>query len=310
MTLNKTLPTLALTLLLLPALIGCDKEPLCCNETPEINLFVPDDTDASTDATLRRSFYDATGAYLLFSDTLRRGDRSRILNIPYNVTITGSDYYEAQLYRLKYLTDADQQAQAADFVRNRIAKYVSKRAMPYSVLLVDTIIAYPYNKSLKSYDMAKPDTKQITVFGMQTLAIARLGDLAHQSEAQQNSLAVEILNNMVKEAMAHTNDALLAPFYAISEAYYDKSFSKEEGNLPNVKDQRELGFIKCYRFKPDNMSFYPAKRDLEVFVKEILGKSQEKWSSEYAAYPLVLRKLEILKSIIEQRGISLEYLTK
>lgn len=297
-------------LLLCLAVNGCGKERLTGEVCPEVNLFAPDESDHSADAELRRTFYRQTGSYLLFSDTLRHADRTRVLSIPYNVTITGRDYYEAQLYRLRYLTTSARRTQAADFIRTRMARFVSKQAMPYSVLLVDTIVAYPYDKSLKTYNTEKPDVRQITVFGMQTLAIAHLADVAEKSPREQQTLAVQILNNLVKETMKHADDDALAPFYAISEAYYDKAFSKEEGNLPDVKDMRELGFIKCYRFKPDNMSFYPAARDLETFVKELLSKSEAQWRSDHGAYPPVIRKLEILKSIIEKKGISLSYLAE
>lgn len=307
---RNNISVIASLLLLCLDMSGCGKELLTGEAYPDVNLFAPDEADHSANAELRRSFYNQTGSYLLFSDTLRRADRIRVLSIPYNVTITGRDYYEAQLYRLKYLTNSSQRTQAAEFIRTRMAKFVSKQAMPYSVLLVDTIVAYPYEKSLKTYNMEKPDVRQITVFGMQTLAIARMGDLAKKSPKEQKTLAVEILNNLVKEVMRHTDEDTLASYYAISAAYYDKAFSKEEGNLPDIKDMRELGFLKCYRFKPDNMSFYPASRDLETFVKELLGKSEAQWRSEHGAYPLVIRKLEILKSVIEKKGISLSYLAE
>ncbi|WP_288946632.1 hypothetical protein [uncultured Porphyromonas sp.] len=299
---------IAIFLLLALSVACCNKEHMMVEIAPEINLFAPDDTDHSPEATLRRSFYEQTGAYLLFNDTLKREDRSRVLSIPYNVTITGSDYYEAQLYRLKYLTTIGQRTEAANFIQNNVAKYVSKKAMPYSVLLVDTIIAYPYDRVLKTYNMEKPNRKQVAVFGMQTLAIAHLIDIGTKNQEEQQKLARTILNNMVNEMMSHTPEESLTPFYAISAAYYDKSFSKEEGNLPNVKDMRELGFIKCYRFKPDYMSFYPAERDLKTFLKVLLDMPEAEWRSKNKEFPLVIQKFELLNQIIEKRGISLAYL--
>lgn len=301
--------TILLTMFLLSLFFAsCSKEQLTGDIVPEINLFVPDDADQSEEANLRRSFYEQTGSYLLFNDTLRRANHTRVLSIPYSVTITGTDYYEAQLYRLKYLQSLSEYRQAAEFIRNKVASFVAKSTMPYSLLLVDTITSYPYNRSRKTYNMDKPDDKHITVFGMQTLAIAGLKDVGTKSNDEQHKLAVIILNNLVMRVIQQADAETLAPFYAISKAYYGKAFSEEEGNMPNIKDIRELGFLKSYYFKKEKVSFYPADRDLEVFLKELLGKPEAEWRKSHADYPLVIRKLEILKALIEKKGISLDYL--
>lgn len=50
---------------------ACGEEDALTPSGNELNSFLPDESDHSPVAELRRSFYEETGIYLLFSDTLR-----------------------------------------------------------------------------------------------------------------------------------------------------------------------------------------------------------------------------------------------
>lgn len=51
--------------------VSCGKEDLLTPSGNDTNFFTPADDDHSQVAELRRKFYEETGVYVLFSDTLR-----------------------------------------------------------------------------------------------------------------------------------------------------------------------------------------------------------------------------------------------
>ena len=59
-----------LALLALPLLASCNKEDDLTPSNADINGFAPEASDNSQTAQIRNVFFKATGAYLLFNDTL------------------------------------------------------------------------------------------------------------------------------------------------------------------------------------------------------------------------------------------------
>lgn len=276
----------------------------------DVNYFEVDASDTSAEGKLRRDFYKETGAYLLFSDTLRRGDKTLTVDPEYSITITGDYYHNNYLYKYEYLQEDKEKLAAADFLRGYIVKYASAKALPYSFLVVKEILQYPYDKKLKEYDLEKSKKGLVFIQGMYTSAVAGLAELT--DDASRTKTQQLILNTMVKTALKKEEEDKFEKFYAYSLPYYDKSYDSDNiSEMPDVKDLKELGFLKAYSFKPKKrMSFYAQNKDKEVFIDELLKKSAAKWRQEYKDYPLVVGKLETLLAMTKSLGFDLSYLDR
>ena len=62
--------TICLVLFTVAALLSCSKEEWFDNRQEEINFFAVPEEATGEEAELRRSFFNETGVYLLFNDTL------------------------------------------------------------------------------------------------------------------------------------------------------------------------------------------------------------------------------------------------
>lgn len=306
--------TIALVILCL-VLASCTKERLVPSDLDQ-NLFEAYESHSSIENKLRHDFHKDTGCYLLFSDTLKRGEQIEVIDLRYTVTITGDYYFDKKynfqdfIYEFDYITDDQKKSEAVNFLREKIVKYTSPAALPYSFLLVDSIFLYGYKKKLDEYDRENPQKGITFVQGLYTSAIAGFGEMKEKDEKTQKAAQLEVLNTMVKTSLSKVEDDKFEEFYSYCLEYYDKNYdSNNIDEMPDATDIRELGFLKSYSFRPGKrMSFHPQKRDKEAFIDELLSKPESEWREEHKDFPLVLRKLEILSKITTSLGYDLSYL--
>ncbi|MDO4771367.1 hypothetical protein [Porphyromonas sp.] len=298
----------ATSVLSLVSTTGCKEESLAPSHA-DINFFEVDDDDRSVTGELRRSFFAESGCYLLFDATLRKGDVTKELNINYGVTKEGKEYYDSELIRYVYIDDDADRIGATTFIREKVLPYMSKDRLPYSLLLVDTIVSYNYDKKLKTYNMEKPDKKKVIIHGLSVTAIAGLKGIQTKDEGAQQKQQKEILSAMIRRSLSLLDESAFEVFYSVSLPYYDKSYDKDSADMPDVKDLKELGFLKAYSFRPkERMSFYPKDKDKSTFINELLSAHESVWRTKYAEYPLVLTKLDALKKLLDDMGYNLDYL--
>lgn len=288
---------------------GCNKQELIPSNQDE-NMFDVNDGDESMEARLRQSFFQETGCYVIFSDTLRKGMKEKIININYDVTISGSNYYDSSTFKFRYLNTDEQKLDVIAFIKEKILSYTPKKELPYSMFLLDTIVEYTYNSKTKDYDYDNPKTRKTIVEGMYTMAIARMKNISQQNSKFKKTVQCEIMSSLIKSTLKKIPEDKFEVYYSYSLPYYDKYYDSEnQSEMPKASDMKELGFLKAFIFNPPNrMSFYAKDRDKSVFIDELLKKHESVWRSEYENFPLVIRKLEELTKLLIEKGYSLEYL--
>ena len=98
---------------------ACGEEDALTPSGNELNSFLPDESDHSPVAELRRSFYEETGIYLLFSDTLRHvqigtDEQGRPVYdtemVDFNYNLNGDGGYNL---RMEYYTTLEEMQAAA-----------------------------------------------------------------------------------------------------------------------------------------------------------------------------------------------------
>lgn len=278
----------------------------------DVNKFVPADTDQSVEAGIRRNFKEQTNSYLLFNDTLskeREGEdmygnpvyKVETLDINYELVGSGNSY----IYLYDYIKDDAEKQKAADFVASKLAKKLGQMS-PYSYILVNGIQQCVRNsdgvvRPVTDGD-GNPKPSPIYVLGSRCLAISVEKGAAYD----EPDFFASMLEDIVYKKISSDN-ALLKDFYAAVENYnrivtsykddlgYDLGFNNDLA--------RSLGLVRDY-----NYYFFARGQEWETrqYLKEILSKTEDEIETEYASYPICLKRFAILRSVMERLGFNFD----
>ena len=255
----------------------------------DINGFAPADDDNSPTAQLRRDFYNQTGSYLLFKDTLitRTSDgRSELLDITY--FIMGSiDWQSDYEYTYEYIEDIEQQRKAAEYVQKYLISRLGKNT-PYSFFLVNDL-HYDYYGRLRQRDK---------VLGLRSYVISMGGGEAYEDpETYFGDMIVDI----VKNSISRVPEEVMNQFYAFSKDYYGNDV---EGSLTD-QEVWDLGMF--YYIEDDRWGnyFYYESTDLYLWLEAVLTMSPSEFEAEYGSSSVMMEKYALLREIILDQGFEL-----
>lgn len=255
----------------------------------DINGFAPAGDDNSPTAQLRRDFYNQTGSYLLFKDTLitRTSDgRSELLDITY--FIMGSiDWQSDYDYTYEYIEDIEQQRKAAEYVQKYLISRLGKNT-PYSFFLVNDL-HYDYYGRLRQRDK---------VLGLRSYVISMGGGEAYEDpETYFGDMIVDI----VKNSISRVPEAVMNQFYAFSKDYYGNDV---EGSLT---DQEVWNLGMFYYIEDDwwGNYFYYESTDLSLWLEAVLTMSPSEFEAEYGSSSVMMEKYTLLREIILNQGFEI-----
>ena len=255
----------------------------------DINGFAPADDDNSPTAQLRRDFYNQTGSYLLFKDTLitRTSDgRSELLDITY--FIMGSiDWQSDYDYTYEYIEDIEQQRKAAEYVQKYLINRLGKNT-PYSFFLVNDL-HYDYYGRLRQRDK---------VLGLRSYVISMGGGEAYEDpETYFGDMIVDI----VKNSISRVPEEVMNQFYAFSKDYYGNDV---EGSLTD-QEVWDLGMF--YYIEDDwwGNYFYYESTDLSLWLEAVLTMSPSEFEAEYGSSSVMMEKYTLLREIILNQGFEI-----
>lgn len=255
----------------------------------DINGFAPADDDNSPTAQLRRDFYNQTGSYLLFKDTLitRTSDgRSELLDITY--FIMGSiDWQSDYDYTYEYIEDIEQQRKAAEYVQKYLISRLGKNT-PYSFFLVNDL-HYDYHGRLRQRDK---------VLGLRSYVISMGGGEAYEDpEAYFGDMIVDI----VKNSISRVPEEVMNQFYAFSKDYYGNDV---EGSLTD----QEVWDLGMFYYIADDWwgnYFYYESTDLSLWLEAVLTMSPSEFEAEYGSSSVMMEKYTLLREIILNQGFEI-----
>ena len=246
---------------------SCKKEDDLIPNAPQPNLFAP--AEGATDPTsqLRRKFYEETGVYLLFTDTLK--------NEYYGTDVYGNPLYTTELLDLsyginssalwkfgfEYLSDYGKQQSAVELLKKQILPVLPKNYYPYSFLLIDNLIAYTWWSEEGATDgYWDSGSDQDFYFGTRAMAI-NISMLENEGEA----FAKRILNRLIRDY--YLTAEKLQEFYAPGNNYYGKyiyDFWSEEDFL------RATGILAYYYDGWEEFEVYGSESDLVKYLNSYL----------------------------------------
>lgn len=260
------------------------------------DFFMPADDATDPTSQLRREFKKNTGSYLLFNDTLQvnyagldiNGDpiyMCETIDINYSV----GQSLSSDKYTYTYITDFADQKKAVEFLEQYILCHISNQARPFSWMLSKVI-----SGKLVSGSISKPYAVQ----GERCVCVAL--DYIFQRErtdAQKQNLAQRILSVLIQK-IAADHPKQLAGFYEISQGSYGITHDFEDSE--RTAKLAELGFIGVSA----SGNYYAPSMETDVtqYALATLTDTDESFEKKWGAYPKVMRKFSIIKSVLSQVG--------
>lgn len=261
----------------------------------------PDAMDETS--VLRRDFFDKTGSYLLFNDTVQHkllgynlnGDPvyfTELLSIGYTI---GDQNTEQTVYTYEYLADIEAKREAVQYLEDNILIHMSSKIKPFSWFLANRITGKNENQTLNPYCVAGQRSIAISCYLLKSLSGSRLKQFNTQ-------ILQTIMNRLVENHQAEFTD-----FYAVCAAYYSGTFTVNS-DKENTEILRAHGFLckgdDSFGFAANG--FYPDRvTDLRYFARLLVSYTPEQLKKSYGAYPIVMQKLEILRQTLEELGFNI-----
>ena len=266
------------------------------DNTPSLadrNVFIPADDDQSPTAQLRRSFFQQTGSYLLFTDTLLTVENGRAIDgtlvsktelldvMGYSLPGDAASDYE---YEYIYITDADARREAARLVADYLVPRMG-RALPYAYMLVNGITYEDYNGRLVTINK---------LLGLRAYVISMDNGAA---QANPDNYFRQMVGDMVKDQIGRLSTVDMQSFYQFSNDYY-MQYKEDFGLKPTRLDEKD---VWKYGFFTDiyGEHFPYQDDDLKAWLNAVLTYSREQFETSYGSVPVMLNKYDALRSIIE-----------
>lgn len=300
--------------MLLGCLGGCSSAEDTTPSYIDENVFAPKDDDNSAEANLRRDYFDKTGCYLLFNDTL-------------SVKQKGVDYYGQPIYDIQtvdvdfssfagntttyrytyeYIKDEASKKKAADFLQEQVLSRLGS-LKPYSVLLVNGMSQWETNK-YGEWVLTDEDS----YYGTSPHPKYRLGTRCYVFSVE-NGQAFEypdffgtVLLEIVKSKISSKGDAYLTDFTSLVDNYDNLTYDYKDdlGYDLGKNDElaRSLGFLN-----DNNYYFFPSKtKDLNAYLEAVFDYSVEEFEAIYADYPICIARFKLMREKILALGVLLD----
>lgn len=282
-----------LALLALPLLASCSNEDDLTPSNADINGFAPEASDNSQTAQIRNAFFKATGAYLLFNDTLvskSTNGQPELFDITY--ALVGSGSVSSQNYHYAYITEATEQQKAADALQKYLTRRLGKQ-VPFSFLLVDDIY----------YTNSNGRTKRVAyLLGTRGYVISTgNGEMFDDPKSYFNDMLLSIVIDRFNRQSASVTDA----FYAFSKDHYGQNLTDDDKAVDNV--EHVYGFMEKFDGWNEGDYYLPYQsRDVKDYVSAVLTMTREEFAAQYGDYALMVEKYDMMRSIITDMGFNLD----
>ncbi|MEY8593047.1 hypothetical protein [Butyricimonas sp. Marseille-P3923] len=298
--------------------VACQKEGNLVSGEGIENYFEVPGTAMDEESVLRREFQKETGSYLLFNDTLRKEflgrDEDGFPRYSFETVELGYGILSSSMdkFTFHYLENMEIKRAGVSFVKERLLALMDKSLAPYSFLLVNTILQYPFylEEGMEASEGFYGEGYPINFYsGTRCMAIS-MGDILGMDDEEQVGFLKEIMIAMVSN-MLTARPSVLLDFYAPGKDYYDKSGYMYE-LFPDlyINDLRELGFITgSLEYDEDYWDYrvqFPSEKEDVLSFMEVMFGDEDVFLEENAAYPIVIEKYNLLKKVVTDLGIHLE----
>lgn len=293
--------------------------------TEDRNYYLAPYGSTAEEQTMMKEFYNTNKVYVLFNDLIEKrslgydsdGNEAfsdLTVNLGYRMTTVSSNL----IFEYEYLETIAEKRAAAEFITEKFLPSLSAELRPFSFLLVNKINQYTYNSTYSEYELTNPPVYS----GWRATAVAVEG-VDEMNEAEQTAYKYSLLKSIINKSITTQPESLFDEFYEVSARFYGKySFDpqndeKFEGWVFDFSDLRTTGLLSAYMYVmndsyPNGFVNFMAKADwqgtlLDVgdYIDLVFSGTDAEIRAEHGAFPLVIRKYEIMRQIIVDLGVIL-----
>lgn len=260
---------------------------------PESNPFQVDPSRTDEEALIRRDFYDKTGIYLLFTDTLIHSDGTvEMVDFNWNYSSYSSDDY-----RFSYISNIREKQIAADVIRRYFIPYIKEgKLKPFSVLALNTAEVYDWNRSEWQYEWMEHSY----ISNWRCFAVSAKNwydmDAEGQKEAGRALLKDFISSKLTKDSPE------MSEFMSISKEFYYGDLDEDWFEDEDMTVLYSMGFLSYDDFWescPDTTTDFNDFKDLA------LNYTEDEVNEMYGNYALIMQKYHLFLKAIADMGINL-----
>lgn len=291
-----------LLLLAMTCFTACGDDEVLTPSGNDTNQFAPADDDHSPVAELRRSFYNETGIYLLFTDTLRHVQNGTDANgqltydndvVDFNYSLNGENSYTL---RYGFYGNLEEMQEAANLFKEAYYPHMGESMRPFSVLLF---------KSLENQEYLGGDFEPVnSVSNIYCMGIS-LGDIASQPSEVQDSIANEVLKAMVDDTIYDFNwDDYKGPFFEVTGDDGGQSLGEliPGWDRTQLEQLYELGFIDYYEDWTGDMYYDSPVCSWDDMFDLVWATPWDELVAQWGQYTKIMQQLEIVRSAIQATG--------
>lgn len=314
---KKYIYSLAVFCFISASLVSCGSDDVTPSPDEE-DLWLHPYGASTADQALQAKFYNETGIYLLFNDTLRKEQTAtnpdgtpyyevETADLTYYMTGSSANYRE--VFTFDYLTSDIEKQAAVNFVQQKVLPCLSSSLQPFSLLLVRQISQYSQQYSTNPMALTNP----VVYAGYRCTAIAAEG-VSGMTDAQQMTTRNNILKAIINAKMSALPADAFDEFYSYTNQYYGtyQMYDAAAAFFELYPTPMDIGLldnaVSYYRWTPTGsliMYNIAAKTyDLQDYTNAVFTYSDAEFAAKYGQYPIVMAKFKILKQIFAELGVT------
>lgn len=285
-------------LLVIAFFASCNSDDDLKPSNLEQNWFVIEDSDDPVDH-LVYLFYERTGIPVFYNDTIGVQERVDVFGNTYtHYTLLLTEYALGGVGTspaLNYFSLCPKESVPAglDFLETDILPMIPENMAIRSFLLVDT---------LETGGLGSESFK-----GLNTILVAQIPRLKSMTQAERVKLKACVLRSIFTATISSFEEELNV-FYQTTRSYYTDedlygySVWYYQNRTPYTEPE-EVGFLGV---DPSYTPCLPTESmDVSMYVEAMFTYSRDEFMELYGAYEAVVKKYEIMKSILENIGVPL-----
>lgn len=282
-------------------LSSCNDESPLTPSGNDTNKMLPADDDHSAEAELRRTFFNETGIYLFFNDTIRTEQNGTDINgkpvynyeiIDFDYNLTGSS--NAYDVTCTYYETIEEMQLAAELIKEEMFSHFLPEQLPYSIL--------PFKKMTEmswGVEVEKSTMSNTYCMGINT------GDVLNMTLEEGKAKIKSVVKDLVEQNVNDLNyDDYQGPFYEVVAgmefAYCVDVIPGWDGT--QVEEVYKLGFLEFYPGGYDPSWDMLPYSDWTSFFNWVMDYPEEDFMAQYGQYEKCVQRYNIVKEAVLATG--------
>lgn len=255
------------------------------------------DFSSQEEMEIRNRFYEETGCFLVFNDSLAKREAVTPAGIYIFVDTIDLNYAASSRTQHKFdytkLSTIEEKEAAADFLLNEVLTRMDTIYYPYSFFMVDSLIftRYMVAGSMISYR----DPIVMGSWVCYSTTIVACNGVFDMDAEERESYVREVQKGMVLGMYTQLDPLDYVEFYNYSADYYEDPYEYLVD-----ENWEELGFIPNVWV---NQEWYTQANDVPTYIWEIFSMTKEEFDKKYGQWSIVLNKRDAMVRILERHGI-------